>query len=69
METKLPKHLAVLFDTPAKRERADKIMAEGRRREELRAKQERLSMELTDIQVELNSIQAGTWEEDYCEEE
>lgn len=28
---KLPKHLAILLDTPAKRKRAAKLMAAGRR--------------------------------------
>lgn len=31
VKKKLPKHLAVLLDTPAKRKRANKIMAAGRR--------------------------------------
>ena len=35
---KLPQHLAILFDTPAKRKRADRIMKEGRLIAELQGK-------------------------------
>jgi len=36
MRKKLPKHLAVLLDTKAKRERVNKIMEQGRKEAKLR---------------------------------
>jgi len=43
-------------------------MNEEERRKELEAKREELSMDLGDIQLELISMDEGTWLEDYKED-
>jgi len=44
------------------------MKSEEDRRKELEAKRDKLSMDLSDIQLELISMDEGTWLEDYKED-